>query len=215
MDFRNSPKAGEGVKLQPGRIKDSLSSCAFFDTWTIPACVDGARLCAYLRRASRPDGRRVSAEESPGSTEKRRRITSGGGDPRESATESRPPSGAPGGKGERVRQERTASMATWAAWQAPPGARPNRGDKGSSRIFSGSSPGLVARGGRKRPSQRNGRHAPQRCGALQNPAYRPAGFIFSQKSPARAPSGVPGRSGLSRAVRRRGRAACRPYPSPN
>ena len=30
-------------------------------------------------------------EESPGSTEKRRRITSGGGDPRESATESKPP----------------------------------------------------------------------------------------------------------------------------
>src|ERR1700731_3300323 len=32
-------------------------------------------------------------EESPGSTETRCRITSGGGDPRESATENRPPSG--------------------------------------------------------------------------------------------------------------------------
>ena len=31
------------------------------------------------------------AEESPGSTETRCRITSGGGDPRESATESKPP----------------------------------------------------------------------------------------------------------------------------
>jgi len=31
------------------------------------------------------------AEESPGSTETRRRIRSGGGDPRESATESKPP----------------------------------------------------------------------------------------------------------------------------
>jgi hypothetical protein len=30
-------------------------------------------------------------EESPGSTEIRRRITSGGGDPRDSATESKPP----------------------------------------------------------------------------------------------------------------------------
>jgi hypothetical protein len=37
--------------------------------------------------AERPRG-----EESPGSTETRCRITSGGGDPRESATESRPPS---------------------------------------------------------------------------------------------------------------------------
>jgi len=43
-------------------------------------------------------------------------------------------------------------MATWAAWQAPPGARPNRGDAGRSflweeslRSVSGSSPGLVAR----------------------------------------------------------------------
>ncbi|SOC40315.1 hypothetical protein SAMN05892877_107122 [Rhizobium subbaraonis] len=39
--------------------------------------------------AERPRG-----EESPGSTETRCRITSGGGDPRESATESRPPSHA-------------------------------------------------------------------------------------------------------------------------
>ena len=34
-----------------------------------------------------------SGEESPGSTETRCRITSGGGDPRESATENRPPRG--------------------------------------------------------------------------------------------------------------------------
>ncbi len=31
------------------------------------------------------------AEESPGSTEARCRVTPGGGDPRESATESKPP----------------------------------------------------------------------------------------------------------------------------
>ena len=30
------------------------------------------------------------------------------------------------GKGERVRQERTAQRVTEAAWQTPPGARPNR-----------------------------------------------------------------------------------------
>ena len=47
------------------------------------------------------------AEESPGSMETRCRITSGGGDPRESATESKPlflaGSPATGSKGERVR----------------------------------------------------------------------------------------------------------------
>ena len=66
-------------------------------------------------------------EESPGSTEIRCRVTPGGGDPRESATESRPPTGRKTkGKGERVRQERTADLATGTAWQTPPGARPNR-----------------------------------------------------------------------------------------
>ena len=30
------------------------------------------------------------------------------------------------GKGEKARQELTAGMATFQAWQAPPGARPNR-----------------------------------------------------------------------------------------
>ena len=45
-------------------------------------------------------------EESPGSTETWRRVTPGGGDPRDSATEIRPPptrSRASEGKGETVR----------------------------------------------------------------------------------------------------------------
>ncbi len=46
--------------------------------------------------ASRPDGRsgkgrKAAGEESPGSMEARCRVTPGGGDPRESATESKPP----------------------------------------------------------------------------------------------------------------------------
>ena len=51
----------------------------------------------YEGRASRPGSRapqlteRWRFEESPGSMEQRCRITSGGGDPRESATESKPP----------------------------------------------------------------------------------------------------------------------------
>lgn len=43
---------------------------------------------------------KVAGEESPGSMEKRCRVTPGGGDPRESATESKPPIFI--GKGERV-----------------------------------------------------------------------------------------------------------------
>lgn len=46
-------------------------------------------------RVSRPDGRsgkrrKAAGEESPGSIDIRCRITSGGGDPRESATENEP-----------------------------------------------------------------------------------------------------------------------------
>jgi hypothetical protein len=59
-----------------------------------------------------PDGRMAAprglrGEESPGSTEARCRVTPGGGDPRESATERTPPPrpglGRAGGKGEMVR----------------------------------------------------------------------------------------------------------------
>ena len=42
-------------------------------------------------------------EESPGSTETRCRVTPGGGNPRASATESKPPGFLAFGKGERVR----------------------------------------------------------------------------------------------------------------
>jgi hypothetical protein len=50
---------------------------------------------AYLVIASWPDGRLLitrerQREESPGSSETRRRVTPGGGDPRESATEIKP-----------------------------------------------------------------------------------------------------------------------------
>ena len=128
-----------------------------------------------------PEGRAAAAElaagseESPGSTERRCRVTPGGGElrrtRRESATESRPPRLRPG-KGERVRQERTAGLATGAARQTPPGARPNRG--GIWAWFR-----LVARvgclrGGATRPLEEwSPSHAFERDG--QNPAYRPSG----------------------------------------
>ena len=68
----------------------------------------GSRAHSYP--VSRPDGRsgnhrKVAGEESPGSMDKRCRITSGGGNPRDSATENRPPRRVVycRGKGETVR----------------------------------------------------------------------------------------------------------------
>ncbi len=103
------------------------------------------RTAPRAHSAAAPGGRTAAGpgpapglEESPGSIGPRCRLTAGGGDPRESATESKPPGfggralaarpRAPG-KGERVRQERTAPPATGAARQTPPGARPNRGGR--------------------------------------------------------------------------------------
>ena len=53
-----------------------------------------ARTPLYARQPAgrpHPQSRKAAGEESPGSMETRCRITSGGGDPRESATESKPP----------------------------------------------------------------------------------------------------------------------------
>src|SRR4051812_13870163 len=136
---------------------------------------------------------RRGLEESPGSTGIRCRPTAGEGNLRESATESRPPIRfrcplGPVGKGERVRQERTAPPATGAAWQTPPGARPNRGGRRRSL-------GNVTRG-RSRPATRVGRvrraarrvpeewsSHPRVSGGGQNPAYRPPGAPFPQFCP--------------------------------
>ncbi|SHG03561.1 hypothetical protein SAMN05444169_0178 [Bradyrhizobium erythrophlei] len=74
--------------------------------------LDGAAGSPHHKGVSRPDGRsgkrrKVAGEESPGSIDIRCRITSGGGDPRDSATENEPPAfapyGASEGKGEKVR----------------------------------------------------------------------------------------------------------------
>ena len=102
-------------------------------------------------------------EESPGSTETRCRITSGGGDPRESATENKPPA-------------RFAGPARVKRWgKSPPRDRqrkrhgkPHREQDqiGAARRATGSGvsaspPGSVARGARQRASQRNGHPSPQ------------------------------------------------------
>src|SRR5262247_2820612 len=62
-------------------------------TWAVPAPdLDARRPQPQGKAVSRPDGRsgkcrKAAGEESPGSTDERCRITSGGGNPRESATE--------------------------------------------------------------------------------------------------------------------------------
>ena len=58
--------------------------------------LDAAALSPHALGVSRPDGRsrygrKAAGEESPGSIDIRCRITSGGGDPRDSATENEPP----------------------------------------------------------------------------------------------------------------------------
>ena len=104
-----------------------------------------------------------SGEESPGSTETRCRLTAGGGDPRESATENRPP----------VRFAGPVRVKRWG--KSPPRDRqrkrhgkPHREQDqiGAARRATGSGvsaspPGSVARGARQRASQRNGHPRPR------------------------------------------------------
>ncbi len=73
-----------------------------------PAWLDATARNRHAYRVSRPDGRsrygrKAAGEESPGSIDIRCRITSGGGDPRDSATENEPPLLLGEGKGEKVR----------------------------------------------------------------------------------------------------------------
>src|SRR3954454_14510198 len=84
------------------------------------------------QRAGRPRRRLVSGEESPGSTERRCRVTPGGPPELRAKVDQgqchrKDTAGLWPGKVERVRQERTAGLATGPARQTPPGARPNRG----------------------------------------------------------------------------------------
>ncbi len=132
------------------------------------------------RSASRPGGRDVSRiEESPGSTEKRWRLTAAGGDPRESATEIEPPIGLRaearvkrcGKSAPRLRQRR---------WQGKPHREQDR--IGMTRPRGQGSPARVIRVDcLRRGASRDPEEWPPRRGnpALQNPAYRPTGDFFS------------------------------------
>src|SRR6267143_3596193 len=131
--------------------------------------------------------RDTRGEESPGSTEARCRVTPAGATPGKvpQKVHRQPAAARPaGGKGETVRQERTAPPVTAAAGKTPPGARPSR---------SGRHPGVIrrcraslraaARVGRTRRSETSVPEewpSPPRAwrqGAGQNPAYTPSGFV--------------------------------------
>ena len=152
----------------------------------------GAMLCMAGRGAGQPRlslRKQGSVEESPGSTKRGWRVTPAGFwlrlGLRESATESRPPMESLGfgpptpGKGERVRQERTARPATEAARQTPPGARPNRGGASSRRRgqagFAPDRPGWPLEPCRE--ARLRGMAAYPPSGGGQNPAYRLPGII--------------------------------------
>jgi len=113
-------------------------------------------------------------EESPGSTETRCRVTPGGGDPRESATESSLPAGSgPLRSGLRVRVKGCGKSAPRRRRRRRHG-KPHREQdqvgataprsRGAGR-FPGRSSGSVARGVWQQASQRNGHPAVPLAGA--------------------------------------------------
>ena len=131
-------------------------------------------------------GRKVRAPRKHGAGQHPAEATSGTVPQKANRQSGKRPAIMAAGKGERVRQERTAFPATGMAGQTPPGARPNRG--GASRRFFMrldrqafvSSSGSVARGVRQRTSQRNGRRP---FGRVQNPAYRSSDPIARASQP--------------------------------
>src|SRR4030095_7084389 len=102
-------------------------------------------------------------EESPGSTETRCRLTAGGGDPRESAPENRPPARVAG----EVRVKRWGKSPPRDRQRKRHGKPHREQDQiGAARRATGSGvsaapPGPAARGAPQRASQRNGHPSPQ------------------------------------------------------
>ncbi len=142
----------------------------------------------------------VSAgEESPGSTGTRCRVTPGGGDPRESATESRPPAGAGPRSGLRVRVKGCGKGAPRPRRRGRHGKPHREQDRiGTARPLAGQAGSRAAvRVGRARrpatgvPDEWPSPGAPPRKGIGrrgQNPAYRPSGSPIQSAifQPARA-----------------------------
>ena len=126
-------------------------------------------------------------EESPGSTEVRCRVTPGGGDPRESATESTPPA-RPGNTGRAARVKRCGKSAPRRRQRRRQG-KPHREQ---DQVGAAGIPGDPDRRADLRAAARVGRTrrsatgvpeewpSPPRTihGAGQNPAYTPSGALL-------------------------------------
>ena len=98
-----------------GKTQNDIFRIIYFDGRRGRYQLDATALNPHHRCVSRPDGRscygrKAAGEESPGSIDIRCRITSGGGDPRDSATENEPPAYAPSGL-RRVRVKRCGKSA--------------------------------------------------------------------------------------------------------
>ncbi len=149
---------------------------------------------------SRRGWRKVRAPQEP-----RCRLTAGGGDPRESATESKPPDSGvfqrwspphrvrvkgcgksaprPRQRGRHGKPHREQGL-IGAAGGAGPGQLSRSGGRGGGPAPP---PGLAARGAPRGASQRNGRPVPVFHGDGQNPAYRPPGALFPTRCPQACP----------------------------
>ncbi len=155
--------------------------------------LDGAAISPHCVGVSRPDGRsrkrrKAAGEESPGSIDMRCRITSGGGNPRESATENEPPAFALRGFGAaRVKRcGKSAPRLRQRRWQGKPHREQNRigtatADCSRKRQRREGHVRLAVRVGCSRPCANIAPEEwPSRTirenGALQNPAYRLADY---------------------------------------
>src|SRR5271165_4377621 len=159
-------------------------------------CLTGAARATYgliRQSAGRPPLPEPveGAEESPGSKRMRRRIMSGGGDPRESATESKPPDRTPLGLKRTARVKGCGKSAPRGRQRQRHGKPRREQDRiGATRGAKVSwglvrwpcrSGWLLEAPGDGRPrgmAVTSGRRAP----AIQNPAYRPAGVGFAPRS---------------------------------
>jgi hypothetical protein len=125
-------------------------------------------------------------EESPGSTEVRCRVTPGGGNPRESATESTPPARL--GKTERAVRVKRCGKSAPRSRQRERQGKPHReqdqvGAAGTPERSGAPGEPSRRRSGRSHEALGNERprgmaipaHARARAG--QNPAYRPSGVL--------------------------------------
>jgi hypothetical protein len=87
-----------------GQSQNDIFRIIYFDGRLRRYLLDASGLSPHHKGVSRPDGRsgnhrKVAGEESPGSIDIRCRITSGGGNPRDSATENEPPASTLSGFG--------------------------------------------------------------------------------------------------------------------